>query len=337
MQLSRAATSIALALGLLTPCIVGPAMAAPDEAALTRARTQFQQALALEAAGNFAGALSLFQAVGNVKMTPQVRYHIGICEEGLGRLLLATGDYQLAITEGQESSSTTVVSEATERLDKLKSRIPRLVIKRGPGAEHATVVLDDTTLGSAAIGPEMPLDPGPHSLTAKATGHSPFTTTFSLAERELKEITLTLAPEAAPQASASAAPAAPPPPSSAAEPTATAGPMWPVWVAGGVGVAGLAASGIFFALRQSAISDLDAQCGPQRNACPASSESTFNSGKTYSTLAGVSLGVGVVGLGVASVLFFTRDSGQPSTSSAQLRLVPSAPQTLGGASLLGRF
>src|SRR5689334_16529333 len=51
---------------------------------LDKARAQFQQGLALETAGDWAGALSLFVQVAAVKLTPQVRFHVGLCEEHLG-------------------------------------------------------------------------------------------------------------------------------------------------------------------------------------------------------------------------------------------------------------
>ncbi len=49
-----------------------------------RARTLFQDGLQLEAANNFAGALAKFQEVAQVKRTPQVVFHIALCQEKLG-------------------------------------------------------------------------------------------------------------------------------------------------------------------------------------------------------------------------------------------------------------
>src|SRR5262245_42744549 len=63
---------------------------------LKRARERFAQAIALQTAGDWAGALALFKEVLAVKPTPQVRFNIALCEEKLGRLVAAMGDYELA-------------------------------------------------------------------------------------------------------------------------------------------------------------------------------------------------------------------------------------------------
>ena len=75
-----------------------PALA-QDADELKRARAQFQQATELEQAGNWAAALQRFREVGQVRMTPQVRFHIAVCEENLGRLVTALGGYELALAE----------------------------------------------------------------------------------------------------------------------------------------------------------------------------------------------------------------------------------------------
>src|ERR1044071_10265846 len=70
-----------------------PALA-QDANELKRARAQFQQATELEQAGNWTAALQAFREVGQVRMTPQVRFHIAVCEEKLGRLVAALGGSQ---------------------------------------------------------------------------------------------------------------------------------------------------------------------------------------------------------------------------------------------------
>ena len=87
-MLRRALTSLLLA-GVVfsqqTPAL------AQDAAELKKARAQFQQATELEQAGNWTAALQAFREVGQVRMTPQVRFHIAVCEEKLGRLVAALG------------------------------------------------------------------------------------------------------------------------------------------------------------------------------------------------------------------------------------------------------
>jgi hypothetical protein len=104
-------------------------------------------------------------------------------------------------------------------------------------------------------------------------------------------------------------------------------------VIGGVGAASLITSGIFFALRQSAISDLDSSC-PTRNNCDPSLQDKASSGRTYSTISLITLGVGVAGLGTGAALFFI---GNGSGKSPEAALAPGAPHADVGASFVGRF
>src|SRR6478752_6007463 len=92
-----------LAVAALLGCSLGAATAtkaeadepAPDKSVLD-ARQKFRQAISLQTGGNWAAALALFRDVAGVKNTPQVRFNIAICEENLGQLVQALGDYELA-------------------------------------------------------------------------------------------------------------------------------------------------------------------------------------------------------------------------------------------------
>jgi hypothetical protein len=298
---------------------------------------QFQQALARESAGDWAGALSLVQQVAAVKLTPQVRFHVGLCEERLGKLSAALGDYQLAAVEAQDAKASEVAAQVAARTEELRARIPKLVISRGKGADYAAISLDGVSLGSSSVGTELPVDPGPHNVEAQARGFKPFNTTIDLAEKDLKKIEVTL--EANPQSATTAAPGGEE--GTTAAPVAEAeSPKSPLpFIIGGVGVASLAASGIFFVLRANAIKTLDEKCGPDRSRCPPDQQSTYNDGKTYNVVADVTLAAGVVGVGVGVVLFLTRKKKAP-TASASIDIAPLLPvgaHEPTGAALQGTF
>src|SRR5687767_14699749 len=115
----RWASSLALACALLG----GQSLAvAQDAAELKRARAQFQQATELEQAGNWTAALQAFREVGQVRMTPQVRFHIAVCEERLGRLVAALGGYELALADADKVGPD-FRGEVEEKVTKLRARI----------------------------------------------------------------------------------------------------------------------------------------------------------------------------------------------------------------------
>src|ERR1041384_1093384 len=114
----------ALSVGLLaTPA------AAQDKKELSRARAQFQRAIELEQAGNYSTALEQFRDVGQVRMTPQVRFHIASCEEKLGRLVTALGGYQLAFADAA-SVGEDFKAEVEAAVTRLQASIPKLLIQR---------------------------------------------------------------------------------------------------------------------------------------------------------------------------------------------------------------
>jgi hypothetical protein len=284
--------------------------------ALKRAREQFGQALALQTAGDWAGALALLKDVAAVKSTPQVRFNIALCEEKLGRLVAALGDYELAAADARAERAEQVAEEVEARLENLRQRIPKLTVKRGAGAEAAIIAVDGVSVGDQVIGMPMPTDPGPHTVEAKAPGFKPFRKSVRVAEQQSETIEITLDAE--------------PPPPVALGPAGARSEgrsRLPGYVIGGIGVASLGASAVFFGLRAGTISDLDKAC-PERQ-CQPSSQSDIDAGKMYTTVANVTLAVGVAAVAGGLVLVLT--SGPSSEPSVALAPAP------GGAQLLGKF
>jgi hypothetical protein len=327
----RWVSSLSLACALLGSQV--PA-AAQDAAALKQARAQFQQATELEQAKNWTAALQAFREVGQVRMTPQVRFHIAVCEEGLGRLVAALGGYELALGDA-EKVGMEFKGEVEENVTRLRARIPKLVIERGAGANAAAIELDGIAVGDSSVGVEVPLDPGPHAVTAKAPNHKPFEANVTLTEEQTTRLEVKLEelpPELQP--SRSVGNTAPPPD----KPPSKVVPF----VIGGVGIASLIGSGVLFGLRQSTLSELEDACGPDGKQCPAGKQSRYDDLKFYHYGAEVTLGVGIAAVGTAgALLFFQRKKKDPVADTAvDMQLVPSLPVTAStplGASLRGVF
>ncbi|HYQ31343.1 MAG TPA: hypothetical protein VER04_29120 [Polyangiaceae bacterium] len=328
-SLKRWLVGSSLMLGSLGSLGVAPATAwaqgpASDSDGLKRAREQFAQALALQTGGDWAGALALLKEVAAVKPTPQVRFNIALCEEQLGLLVAALGDYELAGSDAQAQKADQVRQEVDARLESLKARVPRVVVKRGEGADSATISLDGVALGDSVLNSPLPVDPGPHVVEGAGIGFLPFKQAFRVAEQQTAtiEVKLQLAP-----VKAEPVPAAPPPP---AQTMRTAG-----FIVGGAGVASLIASGTMFYLRHTTINDLDKQCGADRTECPESARSTIDRGELYTTLGNVTLVVGALGLGVGATLVVL---GGRSSTRASVGIAPGAVgANAGGATLFGKF
>jgi len=347
-----------VALGTVPPALTYASTLHADQPKLdaSRAREVFREALALEAAGDYAGALSKLMQVATFKSTAQVSFNIGVCNEKLGKLVVALGHYRIALADAeQDPALKKVAAEASSAIADLEPKIPSLTIKRGINADDATVTIDGKEVASAAIGSPMMLDPGTHNVEATASGFDPFKKQVKLASGEKSNLDIELtrnstvkpspapsssAPSTAPTTTSSAPsedqPTAPQPASSGGSGMKVAG-----WLAIGIGVAGGITSGIFYAKRSSAISDLNGMCGADKQSCPDSARSKIDDGKSATLIGNIGLGVGVVGLVTGVILLAIPNKGAAAASqppsAARVRVVPSAPGSWAGITLDTRF
>jgi hypothetical protein len=283
--------------------------AGPTQSEIAKAREQFHQGTDLEAANDFAGALSKFETVAAVKMTPQVRFHIARCHHHLGKLLEALGGYKRAAYEvsgAKDPKSAEVARECEAAIADIEPRIPKLTIRRGKGAEAAQVSLDGVALGDSSIDKENPANPGQHTIEFTPASGKTQSRVVDLPEGESKQIVLSV--ESTPPPALIKKPAAAPsietPPKGDGE-SSTVVP----WLLVGVGGASLAASGAFFWLRSRALNDLNLNCAS--NVCPSGMQDTGNKGKTYTLLGNITLGVGAVGVGLGTILLLTNGGSSP--------------------------
>jgi hypothetical protein len=335
---------------LAVPAYGGTARA--DTPTKQEARTLFQEALAHVAAGDHATALGKLERVAAFKRTPQVGFYIGFCHEKMGKLVMALGEYRIALADAQAAGASDVVAEAQEAIARVEPRIPRLTLHRGENAETASISVDGKPLGDPAIGQPMPFDPGTRVIVAQASGFLPFRQEVRLAEGEKASIEVKMV-KRSPGAVVAPTPGPTDPKDDGASPSSPAsttldtegGSNTLAWVATGIGVVGLGASGYFLMQRSKAISDLDDACAGNRNACPTSMQGTYDDGKRDTMFANVALGVGVVGVATGVVLFLTSGGGssegetlkQPDQPGLSVRVEPPSQGGWAGLRVDGRF
>jgi hypothetical protein len=116
----------------------------------------------------------------------------------------------------------------------------------------------------------------------------------------------------------------PPPPDTTSPPPSSGRAKLRPWayVAGGVGVAGLATFTIFGLMSNSNYSDLQNACHPV-TACPGSKSGEIDNGKTYQLVANIGLGVGIVGVAAGATLFVLSLGGKSSPTATGLVIGPS--------------
>jgi hypothetical protein len=289
-----------------------PASAQPMKD-LTQLRQIFSDGRQLEENKNWAGALEKFKEVAAAKMTPQVRFHIALCEEKLGRLASAKHGFELAAAEAAAAGSAAaeVPTAAKEHIDDLAGRVAKLRIQVKGKLKTSKIALDDRVLAEADLAADIEVDPGTHAVEVRdAAGAKTFRKELSLEEKGEGSVEVTVADRDEPP---------PPPPGGSPGPSRV-----PAYVTGAVGAAALITSGVFFGLRASTIATITSHCRDQvaLTGCQVSDAPLYTQGKTDTYVADALLGIGAAGLATGVILFFVlapkRDP-KPTAVSQALR------------------
>lgn len=195
-----------------------------------------------------------------------------------------------------------VRSDCTKWIGEVDAEMPSLVVKvtrAGTDVTDVTVSIDGKQTATAVDGASVPVDPGAHEITVEPKGEGKMTQKVVLARGEKnRAVTFTIAvPEPAKKE-------LPPPPS---EPPSSGAPTW-AWIAGGVGIVGLAGFTVFGLAGRAKVNDLESRgCEPH---CP---DSDVRDAKTKFLVGDISLAVGVFSLGLATYGFLSGKSDKEKT------------------------
>jgi hypothetical protein len=94
------------------------------------------------------------------------------------------------------------------------------------------------------------------------------------------------------------------------------------YLAAGIGVAGLAAFGVFGLMSNSTYSDLKSACPASTGGCPPGKQSEISAGRTEQTVANVGLVLGLLGATVGVTLFIFSIPAKSTVTSATLLVGP---------------
>ncbi len=218
----------------------------------------------------------------------------------------------------QDECPAFVRKDCSSWLEEVTRSIPTfvLVVKTTDGQDvmDYEVRLDGEQLRTDA-GAAIEGDPGEHQLTISAAGHQPFELKLMLREGEQhRQVEVTLKPRGSSAAVASVTDED----SVSLDPKTSSAPILG-YVLGGVGVVGLGAFGYFALTGRQQRSDLESDCKPN---CPQADVDAVDQKFLF---ADISLGVGLVSLGVAAYLILTHDyGGEQARAPLPLNVYPTA-------------
>jgi hypothetical protein len=272
------------------------------------AESLFQEAMELMHGGSFAEACRRLEESNKLEPMSGTLILLGNCYENLGRTATAWAHYMEAFALARSHGRPNHARKAAELAAAMQPRLSKIRIDAHwpPGGPPLTIRLDGVPVEPAQLGVEVPVDPGEHTITASASWSATVTVGPNA---DLHVVTVpsfrfenAIGPGRR-DASASAERGG------AARDASRPIPAW-VWASGALGIGWTALSVGFAIDQQAASSEIERECGPDRDECTRAFDfrGAYAREKRDNHLF-IGLGtLGLVGIGIAAIGFATRGS-----------------------------
>lgn len=333
------------------------------------AQVLFDEAKGLMTLGNNAAACPKLAESYRLDPGTGTLTALAVCNEIVGKNASAWAEFLQVISEARQSGRTDREQFALQHIAELEPKLSKLGVAIEPNVSSAPgfeVRRDGVTLGPAAWGTTVPVDPGEHVVEARADGKKPWWVKISIGKTPtIKTVTVpiledvtdpTAAP--APWIVPDAAPAvvAPVARHAGEQPVTGFAGMSPSTqrivglTLGGVGVlaAGLATGFGVDAISKS--NDAKSRCPALPSCSDASAVNTNNDAKTSAVISDVAVVGAILTLGAGAALYFTAPSETPAKRDDDeragrtrvlgltgLRLVPAMSPRGGGVLIDARW
>lgn len=293
--------------------------ASPSAAAKATANRASERGKKLYADGKFDEAKTAFQESFDSVPDPRTLLFLARVERDNGELLLSHASYKKArelaeAGEAQGQAQRATLGEIESELRELDGVLGFITVKLSHAPPGTRVDIDGNDV-TAEVGSPIRAEPGPLVVTAttpdgmekrqnamiKAGQTSSVAIAFNYYPKADAAVAAAPQEKKAPPAEERVAAAAPKkePEAARKQPPSTKKTL--TWVAGGVGLVGVATFVVFGSLSASKFKNLEDAC-PQ-NHCDPNLENDKNTGKTFQTVANVGLVTGAVGIASAITLF----------------------------------
>ncbi len=309
----------------LGACLLAPSAFAQDTAA---AGALFDKGVSEMGLGHFDVACPALDESQRIEPRAGTLFTSAECHARWGKVAGAVARYEDYIglvsrfPADQQSRHRDRATIASDQVAKLKPTVPTLIVVLSANAPPGTVVRrNGVELKGASLGLPLPVDPGQHVLSAQAPGGEEQTMTVTMVLKQ--QLRFELEPPPAPPSAAldttpSTAPATPAPAHGSSQRT------WG-YVAGGIGIVGLAVGATTGALVLGKKGTAEEHC--TGGACrDQEGVDAGTSARSLATVSTVGWGVGIAGLAAGAILLLTAP-GFNQRDSARLRpLIAITPQ-----------
>jgi hypothetical protein len=251
----------------------------PGPAASSPARALFFEARKLMADGRWSEACPKLEESERLDAGKGTEFNLAECYEHVGRLASALALYERVAVASHTDNMPAHEARARTRAEALAPRVPWVVVvvPEASRADRLEVIRDGELLPAAAWSVRVHVDPGRHTIAARAPGRVPWESAVDLAEGASQTVEVpplaSVEPPPTPTVEtpvpAPAPPAPAPAPAQPAEDASTAGRTQRTIaiVVGGAGAASVVAGTVFGALSLVAHNQSDTWCDRTSNQC----------------------------------------------------------------------
>jgi hypothetical protein len=293
------------------------AEATPTLADKATAQALFEDALQLMGAKRFREACPKLEESERLDPALGTRFRLSECEEAVGRLARAWAGFLEVADLAHGSGQTDRENVARARAASIEPKLSRVkVLVTTPDTPGLEVAHDHDIVGRGQWGTPVPIDPGTYTITATAPGKKPWRGSVTVAE-DGTTASLTVPPldDAAAEVATHAAAV----PLVVRTDGAAAHGMSGARIAGftliGVGVAGIATSGVLGLVAKGDYDGAGSNCGA--STCNASGKATIDSARSLADAATVIFAVSAAaGVGGAILVWTAKSDAKPSASAA---------------------
>ena len=314
------------------------------------AETLFEEAKERMQEGDYANACPKLSESYRLDPGSGTLTALAMCHEKLNKTATAWAEFIEVVTEAQQVGRADREKFARQHVAALEPHLSRLTIAVAPETARlpdVQVRRDRVVVGSAAWGVASPVDPGEHLIEVTAPGHKRWSTRVDVAaDADRQEVSVPPLEEKAedstsPQSSDETTPVKPPAPEA---PKSAGGTQRAIaYVVGGAGIVSLGIGTVFGIQAISKSNDAKSHCNPAPSFCTQAAVNENSDAKSSALISDITLGTGVVAIGVGLYLLLSAPSNPPPPSDAppaetsRLRVSPIFGRTSAGFAVDGTF
>lgn len=165
---------VAALVALVAGTVLGEGPAAAQGGDEATAQALFNDGRRLMESRDWEGAADKLRASDRASPSVGARLSLGDCYRELGRTASAWGAYNSAVNLARRQSDERRAQIATERAAALERQLSYVVIEVAAAPPGLEIIWDGELRAPALWGQRFPVDPGEHSVAARAPGHRPW-------------------------------------------------------------------------------------------------------------------------------------------------------------------